>query len=119
MGTYMTALLSGRFLDPATYRLMWTSKPSPQYGADPPSDASRGLGWDLVIEKGARAVKVEKGGSVPGFVSELILCPASDSGVFVSINTNSAGSRHPNQISALHVAESLYAATRPGSPAKG
>ena len=50
MATYMTALLSGRLLDPATYALMWTSTPTPQYGVNPPSNAVRGLGWDTVID---------------------------------------------------------------------
>ena len=36
MATYMTALLSGRLLDPATYGLMWTSTPTLQYGVNPP-----------------------------------------------------------------------------------
>jgi CubicO group peptidase (beta-lactamase class C family) len=119
MATYMTALLSGRFLDPATYRLMWTSRPTQQYGVNYPSDAVRGLGWDTVIATSAGPTKVNKGGSVPGFVSELILYPTSDSGVFVSINTNSYGSRTPNPVSALQVAESVYSAAQPGSLAGG
>jgi CubicO group peptidase (beta-lactamase class C family) len=119
MATYMTALLSGRFLDPATYRLMWTSKPTPQYGVRAPSDAVRGLGWDMAIDTSAGPAKVTKGGSVPGFISELVLYPTSDSGVFVSINTNAYGSRNPNQLSALQVAESVYAAAQTGSPAGG
>jgi CubicO group peptidase (beta-lactamase class C family) len=114
MATYMTALLSGRFLDPATYRFMWTATPTPQYGANPPSDANRGLGWDTVIDTSKGPVKVNKGGSVPGFISELILYPATDSGVFVSINTNPQGSRHPDEVSALQVAESAYAAATAG-----
>ena len=39
MATYMTALLSGRILDPATYQLMWTSMPSPEFGAGPSDSA--------------------------------------------------------------------------------
>ena len=70
---------------------MWTSTPTPQYGVNPPSDAVRGLGWDTVIDTSAGPAKVAKGGSVPGFISELILYPTSDSGVFVSINTNLSG----------------------------
>ena len=50
MATYMTALLSGRLLDPATYGLMWTSTPTLQYGVNPPSNAVRGLGWDTAID---------------------------------------------------------------------
>ncbi len=50
MATYMTALLSGRILDPATYELMWTSTPTLQYGVSPPSDAEFGLGWDTAID---------------------------------------------------------------------
>jgi CubicO group peptidase (beta-lactamase class C family) len=115
MSIYMTALLGGRLLDPATYQLMWTSTPTQQYGVKPPSDAGRGLGWDTVVDTSAGPTEVYKVGSVPGFVSELILYPTSDSGVFVAINTNPQGSRHPNQVSALQVAESVYAAAQSGS----
>ena len=75
MATYMTALLSGRLLDPATYELMWTSTPTPQYGVNPPSNAVRGLGWDTAIDTSAGPTEVTKGGQVPGFTSELILYP--------------------------------------------
>ena len=75
MATYMTALLSGRLLDPATYNLMWTSTPTPQYGVNPPSNSVRGLGWDTAIDTSAGPTEVTKGGSVPGFISELILYP--------------------------------------------
>jgi len=115
MATYMTALLSGRLLDPATYALMWTSKPTPQYGLNTSSKAVYGLGWDTAIDTSAGPTVVTKGGEVPGYVSELILHPNSDSGVFVSINTNPLGSPHPNSVTALEVAESVYAATRTGS----
>jgi D-alanyl-D-alanine carboxypeptidase len=119
MGTYMTALLSGQFLDPATYRLMWTSTPTPQYGLNPPSDSERGLGWDMAIDTSAGPAMVAKGGSVPGFISELILYPGSDSGVFVSINTNPSGNRGASQFTALQVAEAVYAATQSGSGTGG
>ena len=112
MATYMTALLSGRLLDPATYNLMWTSTPTPQYGVNPPSDSVRGLGWDTAIDTSAGPTEVTKGGSVPGFISEIILYPNSDSGVFVSINTNPSGSRDASRLSALQVAEAVYAATQ-------
>ena len=115
MATYMTALLSGRLLDPATYELMWTSTPTPQYGVNPPSNAVRGLGWDTAIDTSAGPTEVAKSGSVPGYISELILYPTSDSGVFVSFNTNHHGSRDPNGVSALQVAESVYEATQTGS----
>ena len=88
MATYMTALLSGRILDPATYELMWTSTPTLQYGVNPPSNAERGLGWDTVIDTSAGPTEVAKSGQVPGYNSELILFPSSDSGVFVSFNSN-------------------------------
>ena len=39
-----------------------------------------------------------RAGQVPGFISELILFPSSDSGVFVSINTNPYPSRNPNRV---------------------
>ncbi len=116
MATYMTALLSGRLLDPATYGLMWTSTPTPQYGVNPPSDAVRSPGWDSAIDTSAGPTEVTKGGSIPGYISELILYPNSDSGVFVSINTNYNGSRNPNAVTALQVAESVYEATQSGSP---
>jgi CubicO group peptidase (beta-lactamase class C family) len=110
MATYMTALLSGKLLNPATYRLMWASTPTPEYGVNPPSSAVRGLGWDTAIDTSAGPALVFKGGSVPGFVSEIVLYPTSDSGVFVSINTNPFGSRHPGRVSALQVAEAVSAA---------
>jgi D-alanyl-D-alanine carboxypeptidase len=118
MATYMTALLSGRLLSPANYALMWTSKPTPQYGVKPSSDAERGLGWDTVIHRSDGSEKVTKGGQVPGYTSELILDPTSDNGVFVSFNTNNNGSRDPNGVTALQVARSVYEATKTGSDAK-
>jgi CubicO group peptidase (beta-lactamase class C family) len=111
MATYMAALLSRQLLDPATYSLMWASTPTPQYGVNPPSNAVRGLGWDTAIDTSAGPAMVTKGGSVPGYISEIILFPNSDSGVFVSINTNPSGSRHASPLTALQVAESVYAAT--------
>ena len=119
MGTYMAALLSGRLLDPATYSLMWTSTPTPEYGVNPPTDTVRGLGWDTVIDSSAGPTKVDKGGSINGFVSELILYPTSDSGVFVSINTNPTGSSNANPVAAMQVAEAVYAATQTGSSTGG
>jgi D-alanyl-D-alanine carboxypeptidase len=119
MATYMAALLSGQLLDPATYRLMWSSTPTPQYGVNPPSSSVRGLGWDTAIETSAGPTMVTKGGSVPGFISEIILSPTSDSGVFVSINTNPQGSRAAKRVTALQVAESVYAATQTGSVTGG
>ncbi len=112
MATYMTALLSKQILDPATYNLMWTSTPTPEYGVNPPPNTVRGLGWDTAIDTSAGPTMVAKGGSIPGFVSEIILYPNSDSGVFVSINTNPSGSRGASPLSALQVAESVYAATQ-------
>ena len=115
----MTALLSGHLLDPATYSLMWTSTPTPQYGVNPPSNSVRGLGWDTAIDTSAGPAMVAKGGSIPGFVSEIILYPNSDSGVFVSINTNPTGSRKASRVTALQVAEAVYAATQTGSVTGG
>jgi CubicO group peptidase (beta-lactamase class C family) len=112
MATYMTALLSGQLLDQATYRLMWSSTPTVQYGVNIPSSAMRGLGWDTAIVTSAGPVEVAKGGSVPGYISEIVLDPVSHNGVFVSINTNTYGSRNARPISALLVAESIYAATQ-------
>ncbi len=119
MGTYMTALLSGQLLNPATYNLMWTSTPTPQYGLNPVSNSVRGLGWDTAIDTSAGPIMVTKGGSVPGFISEIILYPNSDSGVFVSINANPHGSGHVSGATALQVAESVYAATQAGSSTLG
>jgi CubicO group peptidase (beta-lactamase class C family) len=118
MATYMTALLSGRLLSPANYALMWTSKPTPQYGVKPSSDAERGLGWDTVIQRSNGSEKVTKGGQVPGYTSELILDPTSDNGVFVSFNTNNNGSPDPNGVTALQIAHSVYEATKTVSDAK-
>ena len=69
-----------------------------------------GMGYGDRHEHGP--TMVAKGGSVPGFVSEIILYPNSDSGVFVSINTNPYGTRGASPVSALQVAESVYAATQ-------
>ena len=104
MATYMTALLSDRILDPATYALMWTSTPTPQYGVNPPSNAC--AAWDGIRRstRSAGPTEVTKSGQVPGYTSELILYPSSDSGVFVSFNTNYYGSRDPNGVTALQVA---------------
>jgi D-alanyl-D-alanine carboxypeptidase len=113
MAAYMTALLSGRILDPAIYELMWTATPSQQFGA-PSSATERGLGWDTVINAGARPTEVAKSGQVPGYNSELILFPSSNSGVYVSFNANDHGNRDPNSVSALQVAESVYEATQSG-----
>ena len=67
---------------------MWTSTPTPQYDdVDPSSDADRGPGWDTVIDASTGPVEVEKGGQVPGYTSELVLFPNTDSGVFVSYNS--------------------------------
>ena len=112
MGTYMTALLDSALLDPATYDLMWTSTPTPQYGAN--SESIRGLGWDTVVDTSAGPAEVIKGGSVPGFTSSLVLYPASDSGVFVSFNSN-----YQSSVSALQVAESVYEATQTEPQAGG
>jgi D-alanyl-D-alanine carboxypeptidase len=115
MGTYMLALLNGRLLDPATYQMMWSSTPTPQYGVTPLSNGSRGLGWDTVIETSSGTTEVIKGGQVPGYSSVLILYPSTDSGVFVALNTNYNGSRSPNGVTAMQVAESVYGATQNGS----
>jgi CubicO group peptidase (beta-lactamase class C family) len=114
MATYMTALLSGRLLDPATYGLMWTSTPTLQYGASPPYDAERGLGWDTAIDSGAGPVEVTKAGDVPGYTSQLILFPSSDSGVFVSFNTSDFGGADLSGAVASQVAESVYGTTQWG-----
>jgi CubicO group peptidase (beta-lactamase class C family) len=115
MATYMTALLSGRFLDPATNALMWSSTPTPQYGVSPPSDSLYGLGWDSARDTSTGPAEVTKSGQVPGYTSELILYPQSDSGVFVSINTNAYGRLDPKGVDALLVAESVYAAAQSAS----
>ena len=71
MATYMAAILSEKILSPATYTLMWTSTPTPQYGVKPVSNAVRGLGWDTVIQRsdGDGVREVTKGGSVAGYTS--------------------------------------------------
>ncbi len=115
MATYMTALLGGRLLDPATYQLMWTSTPTTAYGAKPASDNLYGLGWDSAIDTSSGPLMVAKAGQVPGYNSELILYPQSDSGVYVSFNTNYHGSKDPNGVIALQVAQSVYAAVQAGS----
>jgi D-alanyl-D-alanine carboxypeptidase len=113
MATYMKALLSGSLLDPATYALMWSTTPTPQFGANQPSNAIRGLGWDTVIDSAAGPEEVIKGGRVPGFTSDLILYPGSDSGIFVSFNSSSTA------VSAMQVANSVYEATQSGPQTGG
>ena len=115
MATYMTALLSGHLLDPATYGLMWTSTPTPEYGTKPTTDDLRGLGWDTVTDTSTGLTEVSKSGQVPGFSSELILYPSTESGVFVSFNTSYQGSRNPSGVAALQVAEAIHDATHTGS----
>jgi D-alanyl-D-alanine carboxypeptidase len=105
MATYMTALLSGQILDPATYQLMWTSTS--------PDSASRGLGWDNVINSSTGTVEVTKNGRVPGYSSDLILYPETDSGVFISFNTSHEGAGS-NGLTAVQVAASVYAAAQLG-----
>jgi CubicO group peptidase (beta-lactamase class C family) len=119
MATYMTALVDGRLLDPATYQLMWTATPKPQYGVHPVSDAVYGLGWDSAIDTSNGPRRVEKSGQVPGFTSELILFPSSHSGVFVSFNTNYYGSKNPDGVTALTVARAVHQAARAAPPAGG
>jgi CubicO group peptidase (beta-lactamase class C family) len=115
MAAYMTALLSGRLLDPATYELMWTSTPTPQYGVKPAANGSRGLGWDTAINTSAGTIEVTKAGQVPGYSSDLILYPSTDSGIFVSFNTTYQGDRHSSGVSAAQVAELVFDATQTGS----
>jgi CubicO group peptidase (beta-lactamase class C family) len=110
MATYMTALLSGRILDPATYQLMWNSPAA--YGANPAASSSRGLGWDNVIDTSAGPAEVTKNGLVPGYASDLILFPSSDSGVFVAFNTSDEGARGSYALTAVEVASSVLAAAQ-------
>jgi CubicO group peptidase (beta-lactamase class C family) len=115
MGTFMTALLSGQLLTPATYALMWTSTPTPQYGVKTPIVDDRSPGWDTAIDTSTVPTEVEKSGLVPGFSSELILYPSTDSGIFVSFNTSDQGSHQSSGPTALQVAETLYEATETGN----
>jgi CubicO group peptidase (beta-lactamase class C family) len=115
MASYMAALLSRKLLDPATYALMWTSTPTLEFSVKPPSNTSRGLGWDSAIDTSAGPTEIAKAGQVPGFSSEVILYPATDSGVFVSFNTTYQGRRRSRGVTALEVAESVYQATQTGS----
>jgi D-alanyl-D-alanine carboxypeptidase len=116
MAAYMTALLSGRILDPATYELMWTANPSRQYGL-PSASTNRGLGWDTVIDTSAGPAQVAKSGQVPGYNSELILFPSSHSGVYVSFNANDHSGRDPKSVDPLVVAEAVHEATQTKAPA--
>ena len=115
MATYMTALLSERILNPTTYAMMWSPTPTPEYKVTPTVDAMRGLGWDTVTQKSNGHMVVAKGGSVPGYMSEIILDPTTDSGVFVSFNANYTGSRNPNGVTGLEVARSVHKATKTSS----
>ena len=115
MATYMTALLSGSLLDSATTAMMWTATPTPQFGANPAADAIRGLGWDTAVDTDDGPVEVAKNGSIPGFTSQIILDPATDSGVFISFNANYQGRGQSSAATALQVATSVYQATQGGS----
>ena len=119
MATYMTALLAGRLLDPATYAMMWTATPTPQYGSNPPSDDVYGLGWDNAFDTSTGPVEVTKSGQVHGYTSQLILYPSTDSGVFVSFNTNYDTGPNPSGAVAYQIAESIYQATQTGSDPGG
>lgn len=118
MGTYMTALLGGRLLEPSTYATMWTATPTPQYGANPPYDAVYGLGWDTAIDTAAGPVQVTKSGSVRGYTTQLILDPAADSGVFLTFNSNYAGA-NPSNALAYNLAASIFQASQSGSSPGG
>ena len=85
----------------------------------PPADSAFGLGWDTVIDTSAGPTEVAKSGQIPGFNSELILYPSSDSGVFVSFNSKDYG-RDSNGASALKVAEAVLRGDpdRPHPPAE-
>jgi D-alanyl-D-alanine carboxypeptidase len=119
MATYMTALLGGRLLDPATYAMMWTATPTPEYGSNPASDDVYGLGWDNAFDTSTGPVEVTKSGQVHGYTSQLILYPSTDSGVFVSFNTNVDSGSDPSGALAYQLAESIYQATKTGSAPGG
>lgn len=118
MATYMTALLDGRILDPATYQLMWTSTPTPIFNAKPAATAVRGLGWDTAIDSSSGPIEVTKSGQVNGYTTQLILNPSTDTGVFVSINTYHNGP-NPTGTIALNVAEAIDQAIQSGSGSGG
>ena len=107
MATYMTALLSGRILDPASYQLMWTS---PAYAGQAPVGSSRGLGWDMVIDTSAGPAIVKKNGRVPGYSSDLVLYPLTDSGVFISYNTSQQAGGGSKAVNPMDVAAAVYEA---------
>jgi CubicO group peptidase (beta-lactamase class C family) len=117
MATYMTALLAGRILNPATYAMMWTATPSPQFGDSSDSETLRGLGWDTAIDTSAGASMVTKAGLVRGFTSQLVLFPSSDTGVFVSINMAQSNDAGGSGAIADEVALSIYQAVQSDSHA--
>ena len=119
MAKYMTALLSGRSSIRRPTQVMWTSTPTPQFGAKPATDAVRGLGWDNAIDSSAGPVQVTKSGNVPGYTSQLILDPQSDSGVFISFNAAYHGGIPQSGGVAYQVAESILQATQTGSAPGG
>ena len=93
---------------------MWTSTPTPQYGVNPPSDAVRGLGWDTVIDTSAGPTEVTKGGSGPRIHLRAHPLPHLGQRSLRLHQHQSSGSRDPNRVTALQVAESVYAATQTG-----
>src|ERR1700742_3335260 len=94
---------------------MSTSTATPELRSKPPVNAMRGLGWDTAIDSSAGPVEGMKGGPVPGFTSELILYPSTDSGVFVSFNSEHGGGSNPTGALALQVAQAVYQDTQTGS----
>ena len=66
------------------------------------------MGYSDRHERGAH--RGDQGGQVPGYTSELILFPTTDSGVFVSFNT-----LNPKGVTGLQVAEAVYAAEQSDS----
>jgi D-alanyl-D-alanine carboxypeptidase len=115
MAAYMTALLAGRFLDPATYAMMWTATPTPQYGSNPPSDDIYGLGWDNAFDSSTGPVEVTKSGTVRGYTTQLLLFPSTDSGVFISFNSEYGTGPNSTGAIAYQLATSIYQATQTGS----
>ena len=115
MATYMTALLGGRLLDPATYQLMWTSTPTTQYGVKPASDDVYGLGWDTAIDTSSGPLEVAKAGQVPGIHLRAHPLPLTRTAESSSPSTPIITAADPNGVIALQVAQSVYAAVQAGS----
>ena len=73
----------------------------------------------MVINTSTGPSKVSKNGRVPGYSSDLILLPSTNSGVFVSFNTSHQGAGGSNGATPSAVAAAVYEAALQSSSTSG